>query len=69
MSNLPRAVEGLAFDKLTFELLYEEKTGKRIELDTLQWLSVLTHIDSKVDTFLDGAIREEISILRDKEDQ
>ena len=67
MINLPKAVEELAFDKLTFELLYEEQTGESIELTTLQWLSVLTQINSKVDTFLDGAIREEVTALRDKE--
>lgn len=66
MINLPRAVSELAFDKLTFELLYEEQTGTPIELSTLDWLSVITHINSKVDAFLDGAIREEVSILREK---
>lgn len=67
MSILPLAIQELAFDKLSFELLYEEQTGKSIELDTTEWSNIITQINFKVDTYLDGVIHSVIAELHDKE--
>lgn len=67
MNNLPRAVAELAFDKLTFELLYKEQTDTPIELSNTEWSNIVRQINFKVDTYLDGVIHSVIAELHDKE--